>query len=101
VGHRGGRDAEFVHIGRLTDVTVRLVDDRGGDVVVHYDHGQMHVSRLSVDTARPSPPLPVEHGCRGAVLPVGWCIGARPSTHPATVATTIRHNDVIDDLRWS
>lgn len=36
-------DAENAHIGRFTDVTVRLVDDRGGDVVLHYDRGRVHV----------------------------------------------------------
>jgi hypothetical protein len=38
-----GQDAENAHIGRFTDVTVRLVDDRGGDIVLHYDHGRVHV----------------------------------------------------------
>jgi hypothetical protein len=37
------QDAENAHIGRFTDVTVRVVDDDGGDVVLHYDHGRVHV----------------------------------------------------------
>ncbi len=37
------QDAENAHIGRFTDVTVRVVDDNGGDVVLHYDHGRVQV----------------------------------------------------------
>ncbi|MGH3316460.1 MAG: hypothetical protein ACRDO0_09990, partial [Nocardioidaceae bacterium] len=37
------QDAENAHIGRFTDLTVRLADDHGGDVVLHYDHGRVHV----------------------------------------------------------
>lgn len=38
------RDAESAHIGRFTDMTVRLLDGRGGDVVLHYDHGRVGVT---------------------------------------------------------
>lgn len=36
-------DAENAHIGRFTDVTVALVDETGGAVVLHYEHGRLHV----------------------------------------------------------
>ncbi|MGH3355062.1 MAG: hypothetical protein ACRDOJ_04140 [Nocardioidaceae bacterium] len=37
------QDAENAHVGRFTDLTVRLLDDHGGDVVLHYDHGRVDV----------------------------------------------------------
>ncbi|NEK85622.1 hypothetical protein GCU60_07585 [Blastococcus saxobsidens] len=36
-------DPENAHIGRFTAFTARLVDDRGGDVLVSYDHGAVTV----------------------------------------------------------
>lgn len=38
------QDTENAHVGRFTNLTVRLLDDQGGDVVLHYDHGRVDVA---------------------------------------------------------
>ena len=36
-------DPENAHIGRFSDFAVRLLNNDGGDAVVHYDHGTVRL----------------------------------------------------------